>query len=304
MRRLPVTLVRELDIEHHPESRPLHVASGSGLVLVGARLYVAIDDELHVGAFDMSEHGPGRLLRIFPGELPLEHGSRKAAKPDVESLFCVVDGDGSLLAGVPSGSTSVRTRGFAVRLDVHGDVRGSMRDIDWQPVLLAFAGDDDTETNVEGASVTGNELLLFLRGVTGVNRIARLSLELIRAGLDDGRIDADALTSIVHIELGQLDGVPLGFTDAEALADGRIVVTASAEDTVDAYQDGAVVGSVVLLLDPDLRSVGSWRLDADVGKIEGVVVERVGDEHVDLLLVTDDDDASSPARLYRATLAM
>lgn len=305
MRRLPAALVRELNIEHHPESRALHVASGSGLVLVGRRLYVAVDDELHVGAFDVRSAEPGRLVRVFDGELPLEHRARKAAKPDVESVCRLDVADCAVLIGVPSGSTSHRTRGFALQLDARGAPRGRAGEVDWQAMqgALAAVDIDGATLNVEGSTVQGGELLLFLRGVAGgVNRIARLDARRVGTDVTAGSISAEALVSTVRLDIGSLDGIALGFTDAEALDDGRIVVTAAAEDTVDAYEDGAIAGSVVLLLDPDLSIVDTWRLDATIGKVEGVAIEASGADGIMLLLVIDDDDAARPSRLYRATL--
>src|SRR5690349_9727846 len=78
---------RTLTLEAPEEpGRPAHVSAASGLVAVGPWLYVVADDALHLAVFPREGTAPGRSLRLFPGELPLEHRTRKAAKPDLEAL--------------------------------------------------------------------------------------------------------------------------------------------------------------------------------------------------------------------------
>ena len=140
-----IRLLRTLDVDAHPEAgRRLHVASGSSLVLCGRWAYVAIDDELHVGAFERAAlHRPGRLVRVLPGELPLEHRERKAAKPDLESLFEL----GDLLVGVPSGSTPGRVTGFTAQLAADGELVQKASPVDWAPLLRSGNVDGGHEWN-------------------------------------------------------------------------------------------------------------------------------------------------------------
>jgi hypothetical protein len=50
-------------------------------------------------------------------------------------------------------------------------------------------------------------------------------------------------------DLGAVGGVALAVTDAVALPDGRVLVSAAAEDTPNAVDDGPVVGAAIALLD-------------------------------------------------------
>ena len=43
------------------------------------------------------------------------------------------------------------------------------------------------------------------------------------------------------VDLGDVDGVPLGFSDVTALAGVGVIFTAIAEATADAYLDGCIV---------------------------------------------------------------
>jgi hypothetical protein len=91
----------------------------------------------------------------------------------------------------------------------------------------------------------------------------------------------------------------LAITDAVTLPDGRICVSATAEDAPDAVADGPVLGSALALIgasssDVDVLSLPSAIADC---KIEGLAL--MGDQAagVRLLAVVDDDDPSiaSPA---------
>jgi hypothetical protein len=94
--------------------------------------------------------------------------------------------------------------------------------------------------------------------------------------------------------------VRLSFTDASPLPDGRIVFTAAAEDTRDAYADGPVAGSAVGMLAPDGSPLFLDAVDAKV-KLEGVSAHmELGRIH--LLLVVDADDPAVPAPLLEAVL--
>ena len=67
------------------------MSAASGLVRSGAQLFVVADDELHLGVFEDTLGGggvltPGRVVRLFEGDLPNPKGPRKKAKPDLETL--------------------------------------------------------------------------------------------------------------------------------------------------------------------------------------------------------------------------
>ena len=123
---------------------------------------------------------------------------------------------------------------------------------------------------------------------------------LLRA-LEAGReLGPEVVRTVRRWELGHVGGVRLTFTDASPLPDGRIVFTAAAEDTRDAYADGPVAGSAIGVLAPDGSPLFLDAVDAKV-KLEGVSahVER---GRVHLLLVADADDPAEPAPLLEAVL--
>lgn len=292
-----VRLLRTLGVDAHPEEgRDAHVSSGSSLVICGRWAYVAIDDELHIGAFDMSQPGAlGQLLRVLPGSLPLEPGARKAAKPDLESLF-LLDRE---LVGVPSGSTAHRIRGFAMPLSADGSVAGQARGVDWSPLLEELDAQLDGHLNVEGAIVRTGELLLLLRSSLGANAVATADLEPVSAGIATGRVGRGAIETITTIALPELGGIPLGFTDA-ALLDDQLLFSAAAEETDDPYDDGRVTGSAIGQLDGGTATI-LVELPEAAGKVEGLHCSRRDGAAV-AHVVTDDDDASRPSRMYELTV--
>lgn len=289
-------LVRELLLDPHGPFE--HVASGSGLEVVGRYAVVVADDLHHLALFDLADHGaPGLLVRTFAGELPSEHAARKARKPDIEAITLVptVDGAGAALVGLPSGSRPNRTRGFVIDLDDRGQISTSEpRIIDAAPLLDELQRRIHGECNVEGAACMGGELVLALRGVAGANALARLDRVAAVEAIAGGRLDAAGLRSVEPLELGDVEGVALGITDL-AVVDGELLATAAAEDTDNAYDDGDVVGSAIAWL--TLGAAAPRRmlhLPRHVGKVEGIAADGAGD----LLLVTDDDDPARPARMY------
>jgi len=90
----------------------------------------------------------------------------------------------------------------------------------------------------------------------------------------------------------------LAVTDAVALPDGRELLSAAAEDTPDAIDDGPVVATALALVDGEtvLDVAAVPRVDGHVHKIEGLAVRAVGGGQVQLLGVVDADDPAAPSR--------
>jgi hypothetical protein len=303
---IKLTKLRELDLAATKDGQtPPHLSAASGLACPGASIYVVADDELHLGAFPAAGNAPGRLLRLFDGELPAEKVARKKQKPDLEAITLLPPfgtfANGALLA-LGSGSKKNRCRGALLTLDASGAIAGAPKIIDAAP-LLEDLDRRFPALNIEGAVAIGDELRLLQRANRKhpQNLIIRYPLAPILAALTAGDvIGAIAPLAIDAIELGQIDGVPLSFTDGASLPDGGMVFTAVAEDTEDTYNDGACLGAAigVAARDGTLRFLEV--LD-ECHKVEGVAA-RVDNNVIRLLLVTDADDPAIPASLLTATL--
>ena len=290
--------------ESSQPGRPAHVSAASGLVCDNERLYVVADDELHLGVFPVSGDSKGELVRILPGELPGPKAERKRLKPDFESLVTLPAGrmrpHGALLA-LGSGSAASRRRGVIIPFSDDRTLELSALTVVDLTRLFESTRDAVGELNIEGTVVTRDALLLLQRGNKGdgISAIVRFDLAEFFAHLD-GAVDLIRPTSLRSYELGSIRDVPLSFSDACALADGSIVFSAIAEDTANAYADGPCAGAAIGILDRDGDMRRLFQISGGA-KIEGIHAESRG-ANIDILCVSDADDAKIPAALYRGVL--
>jgi hypothetical protein len=98
-------------------------------------------------------------------------------------------------------------------------------------------------------------------------------------------------------DLGEVEGVGLAVTDAIALPDGRVLLSAAAEDTPNAVDDGPVVATALALVDgADVLAVAPIpEVDGQVHKVEGLALRGFRGGRVSLLAVVDDDDPDAPS---------
>ncbi len=292
----------------HGDRHP-HLSAASGLVQVGPWLYVVADDELHLGQFLLEGNTPGQLHRCFDGELPLEHEERKAAKPDIEALVLLPDFSlpdmsdkaHSVLLALGSGSKKNRHRSALIPLDKTGNINGDPTTIELEN-FYDFLKDEIGKINIEGAAIVDDQIFLFQRGnkKNKLNASIRISLEDFYRVLLKPDKKYEPTIHITPYDLGLIDEVPLCFTDATALANGNILFTASAENTSDSYLDGQCMGSAIGMLDRKGKLVMLEPVDKKV-KVEGIEADEVGNT-IELLLVTDADNAEHPATLYSASV--
>jgi uncharacterized protein DUF6929 len=301
--------VRELDLSAPTSTaRTAHLSAASGLVRAGRFLYVVADDELHLGVFHATEAKAGHLIRLFPGELPAPANERKARKPDLEALALLPSfagyPHGALLA-LGSGSKRKRRMGALLALDVQGEAGDTPQLCDLSG-LFSVPEEIFAALNIEGAVVLGDELCLLQRGNkrTVENAVIRFHLpellDALGAGLPIAASASLIPSAICAVALGEINGIPLCFTDAAALPSGELAFSAIAEDTEDNYNDGPCKGAAIGIADRQGRLRCLYRLDRP-HKIEGIDARVEGDV-IRLLLVTDADDAAIPASLYSATM--
>jgi hypothetical protein len=298
--------VRQLAL-HAPSSpgRPRYISAASGLVEVGEYLYVVADDELLLGVFPTNGDAPGDLVRLFPGELPDAYKRRKAAKPDLEVLLHLPPfagyGYGALLA-LGSGSTSNRTTGALIALDAAGRTRGPAAAVDLRGIYDPLGSRFQT-LNIEGAVISGSELVLLQRGNKQHSQCAYIHLELapvLQALASTQSLGSAAPSTVRTYDLGDIDGVPLCFSDAAALPDGSVIFTAIAENSSDSYADGPCAGAAIGITNRDGKLCYLERVDPGY-KVEGI--EAVGEGRtIRLKLVTDADDVNVPAWLLTAEI--
>jgi hypothetical protein len=299
---LQVYTLRELWVADPAGAALRPLSAASGLVQLGRRLFVIADDENQLGCFDLEDGAPGRLVRLFDGELPQLHDARKAAKPDCEALLRLPafagHPDGALLA-LGSGSRCSRQRAAWMALHADGDVHGPAQVVDLAPLFEPLRA-QIADLNIEGAFLLADQFCLLQRGngAAGVNALIGWHAAEVLGWLGQGG-PVPALRSIRRFKLGAIDGVPLSFTDGVALPDGRWLFSAAAEDTRDTCADARCLGSAIGIVSTDGTVELLQRL-ALKAKVEGVAASVV-DGRVELLMVTDGDDRGRAAMLLGAS---
>jgi hypothetical protein len=286
------------DPHDHPRGQP-HLSSASGIVRVGQRAYVVADDEHHLAHFDARDPVASsiQLVRFLPGALPVQSAERKKHKPDVEVLLHVPAGgagDNGLLVLLGSGSRPQRERAFAMELHPDGEAAGAALEVASAATFYAPLRDLFAEPNLEAGYAEGACVHLFQRANRGDSRNARITYDTgeLRAWLGGRATHAPRPVAVHRFELETHDGVPFGVTDATAWSRPGCLFTAVAEDTTDAYQDGACVASMLGWMDADGQVRAGERL-AGAPKVEGVTPAADGV----LWLVTDADDADRASEL-------
>lgn len=294
-------LLRTLHVEPglHPRAQR-HVSSASGLVMSGGFACLVADDENHLVLLqrDAVATGPLAFMRLAEGALPADAGARKRRKRDLETLLRIPASSAApaLLIALGSGSTPQRDFAYVLELDASGRPRGRARCASLAPLYDRIRAELGG-INIEAGFVQDDVLILVHRAHAGAPFNARVTVALSALpGLlrEDLSAPAPAI-GIVPLDLGGLDGVPLGITDAARSADGGWVFSAVAEDVANAYDDGACTGSVLGQFDGEGRLMRMCRIEGGP-KVEGVAFAT----DTELWLATDADDPAQPSALYSA----
>jgi hypothetical protein len=277
------------------------VRAASGIARYADGWLVVQDDATHGCVW---RGGVGERLRLFSpvrGHDVFDQASgTKELKPDLEAVVSLADGR-TLTLG--SGSTPARMRGVLLS-------QASILVAGLAPVYARVADALDVrpdQLNLEGACVIGDQLRWFQRGVPSAGAPSAS----VDVGLDSlleaaaGNPAAIRVSGVRRYDLGSVAGVPLAVTDAVALSDGRVLVSAVAEDSRSTYDDGPVTGSAVALLDGDLvlDLAELPLLDGAVVKVEGLALAGYRDDVLDLVAVVDADDPGVPSLLLELAVA-
>lgn len=297
---IPVRKLRDLTVGSSDTSDPPpHVSAASSLVRHEGQIYVVADDEYSLLTFPIEGEEPGHFMRILDGQ-----GGGQKDKPDLESLALLPRWgewrQGCLLA-LGSGSSEARNRGALIVLGDGARPTEEHLAIDLLPLYERLA-DEVKGLNIEGAEVVDDTLWLMQRGnEEGDNALINLELSKVMQALKDDRtLPADSLRAVDHVDLGQLQGVRLCFSDASALPDGRVVFAASTEESDSDAPDGQVYGSALGVIDRE-GSVSFVEPVDMIIKIEGIDARHRGNE-IEVLMVTDADDPEQPSPLLEALI--
>lgn len=296
--------VRELrydDSVHHDDDRPAHVRAASGLAMVGGRLAVIQDDAAFIGFV-------GDTVTAVP--LPRGAGGRrrfeealgnKQDKLDLEACVAVDDE----LWAFGSGSTPMREKiaviGYTTRLHGASPLYRRLRE-----ELSAPSASDSflvpPTVNIEGACIVDHELWLFHRGNTGPHdagpTVFKLDKEQFAKWLASDGACPD-IDGVAPFELGSVDGVRLGFTDAVAVGP-RVFYLAAAECSPNAIDDGEVIGCQLGVIQGDEVRACALEIEGKPLKAEGLAFDPQNPKQGWISI--DPDDTEKPAQLFQFEL--
>jgi len=275
------------------------LAAGSGLVRMGDSLWVAADDLHHLIRVPLDGSLCGTGHRIFLGDLPEEKKARKQVKPDTEALIDISRKNEKRLLAFPSGSQPNRTRGAVVTVD-HENIVTSSEVVDFTSLIQAL-DQRIPDLNIEGGAVWDGRLVLLQRGngKTGFNGVVELDLPSFESGINGSWNIERTLRAVHEVQLPELGGVRLTFTDGEVV-NGTLYFSAAAEGGKDTYLDGEVMGSAIGCLDRDFapKILGT----VERHKVEGLAFSRTQGDHLEFWLVTDADHPEIPSHLISAAV--
>lgn len=272
------------------QSKQINYPSGSALEYYNDEFFVVGDDANYVLCLNKT-FNETRKINLFEFD-----GIRipKVDKPDLECATILND----ILYILGSGS-KMPERGyvFTVNLKDNSTEKKSMHSffskIESQKIIQ--------EINIEGLANYKDKLLFFNRGNTQESN----HLIITSVGIFENSNTNNL--SIIPIETGQLNGVNLGISDACIDEQNDLLfVTASAEDTNNAYDDGTILGSVIgivpnfstQLKEPCIKinqviKLGEEHTIFSAQKIEAICITAQSENKYHLSLVADNDDGKS-----------
>jgi hypothetical protein len=329
VRVLSTRELRYSDTARLGDDRPAHVRAASGLAFANGRLAVIQDDCAFIAMVAGQEVASMMLPRGAGGRRRFEVGlGNKMEKLDLESVVAIGDdlfafGSGSspprekvvhvgygtkVLDARPLFSRLREEVGGAVNIEgvalVAGKNKGAPTRLTPVPPEAGLSGALTLWPDVTDES--NHELWLFHRGNTGPKdrgpQIIRYGkTPLLRWLLGNGPVPDALATGLC--DLGSIDGVRIGFTDAVGAGE-RVYYIAAAEDSPNAIDDGKVLGAQIGVIESGRtgRQIRAANLVVDgvPVKAEGLAFDPTDPRHA--WLAIDSDDVEVPSRLVEVEL--
>jgi len=285
------------------EDRPAFVRAASGIARFGDGFAIVQDDASFVALTGRDARARAIALPRGPdGRRRFEKRlGNKNEKLDLESCFAVGSGATERLFSFGSGSLPVRERVLVLCAD------GRPRVVDATELYRAlrasggFTG--DAPPNIEGVAIVGGHVRVFHRAngeAGGTTRSVDIRLDAFLAWID-GVGGLPVFSTPIRYDLGTISGVPLSFTDVSS-HEATTFFLSCAEDSPDAIDDGAVLGSMLGVV-----AEGAARMAPLIDetrapqalKAEGLVIDA---EAARAFVVLDQDDPDVPSDLCEVAL--
>lgn len=219
----------------------------------------------------------------------------KEEKPDFEALSCIIFNEQLHLLVMGSGSTEKRKQALLYNPSNH-QIQTLLDKLDYDYLQNSVALTGGADLNIEAVCSDNHHLYIFQRGnINHFHGVLVFDLEKIQAH----KSLENALMRSFNLILPEINGSVSGISDAYFFVDKNVIVaTAAVEQTLNTYDDGAVLGSYILVLSPKGEVLDSFLIQDAEGntlaiKVEGITwLESNADGEV-FLLVTDSDGGLS-----------
>lgn len=276
------------------------IPSASGIEKKNDYYYVVGDDSPWMYEIDEDDYKLKRKFLIHDDAFEGMERIPSGDKPDYESIVDYEWGSKDLLV---FGSGSGSKRKTMIRLDFTKrgyDVNAYTLEHLYN-LIMDQGNITPDQLNIEGAVSWRDHLVLMNRETNHLILISKYAFERYMKYAPQKqarkRIDID----FYQFELPKIDGIEAQFSGGMRLKDEHtLVFSASVEKRIDPLVDGEILGSFMGLI--ALNKLGKRELKAApvtmngevfVGKLEGVFIEEVVDDTIDLRAVTDNDQGAS-----------
>lgn len=277
------------------------VPSASGIVKFNEGFYVIGDDSPYLFFIDHEFNLISKKL-FYSFEKLIENIIPKIDKPDFEAMEMINENE-MLIFG--SGSKSPE-RDVCVKVQIADEITYQQYDIGlFYDYLRGLELMKDVELDIEGLALNDDVIYLFNRGG---NFIFSFSLQHFLAYCHQEATFPKP--KVYDYTLPKINGLEAGFSGATISDDkSYLIFSASVEDSPNAYDDGDILGSflgVIGIKDGVLNEDFLIQKIPNPGfplKVESVIVDqKLSDTITDLVLVTDNDGASSEILRVRMRL--
>lgn len=291
-----------------------NIPSASGIEIVNGIIYIIGDDSPYLYCLD---HNLRLLEKVeLFSSIDFEEGRiPKTKKADLECMTSLRINNNDYLLILGSGSGENRNNGYLVKCPTKYNKKYIVQEINFKDLNNFLALNPEIvgngPLNLEAAACDESHFLLFNRGTkTGTNVVLDFNYEEWIVFLTENS-ELIPFPKIIPIELPKLNHIPSGLSGATVF-DNILFFTASVEDTNNAIEDGAIIGSYVgYSTMPHADSFLKGNNDNAPFKVEGIaIVEEKGNNYLgkieslsiylkegeDLfvaLAVTDDDKGGS-----------
>lgn len=272
------------------KNKTINYPSGSALEFYNNVLYVVGDDINYILCLD-EQWNEIKQIKLFEFE-----GLRipKPNKPDLECATIIND----MLYVVGSGSKSPqRDVAFIIDLTEH-----KIKKISTASFYAIFRDKNIIkEMNIEGFTDCKDKLLFFNRANTSQpNQLIITDQKILKKQFPDK-------FKVIPVNITALHNVVLGISGAcyDEIND-ILFLTASAEDTNNAYDDGEIIGSVLAIVYDAYKQLNNQSIDINTivaldtidtsfskQKIESICITKQDGRNYTCTLVADNDDGKS-----------